>query len=83
MFYNGFKGGNEMRGILVRAIESQTPLEMIYLSKDGSISHRLIRVIDLKDDRIKAFCFLRGKYRVFQLSSILSISQIRKKIKGA
>jgi predicted DNA-binding transcriptional regulator YafY len=72
-----------MRGILVRAMEDQTPIEIIYLTKDGSISQRLIRVMDLKDGQIKAYCYLRNKYRVFNLQNILSIFPVNKKYRGA
>lgn len=83
MFYNINKGGSKLRGILLRAIESQTPVVMIYLSIDGSFSQRKIRVVDMNEDRIKAYCFLRKNYRVFCLSNILSVSPLSKKYKGA
>lgn len=72
-----------MRGILVRAMEDQTPIEIIYLAKDGSISQRLIRVMDMKDGQIKAYCYLRNMYRVFNLQNILSIFPVKKKYRGA
>lgn len=72
-----------MRSILLRALESQTPIIMIYLSKNGSISQRKIKVVDINGDRIKAYCFLRRNYRVFCLSNILSVSPNWNKNKGA
>ncbi|WP_442598690.1 WYL domain-containing protein [Neobacillus sp. D3-1R] len=72
-----------MRGILLRASERQLPVEMIYLSKNGAISQRKIRVVDLKEDRVKAYCFLRKGYRIFCLSNILSVSPIQDRNKGA
>lgn len=72
-----------MRRTLLSAVESGTLVEMIYMSMDGLISQRIIRVIDMNNDRIKAFCHLRGQYRVFQLSNILSLSIVKKKFKGA
>ncbi|MHC0036934.1 hypothetical protein [Pseudoneobacillus sp. C159] len=72
-----------MRGILLRALECQTPLELIYISKDGSISQRFIRLKEIQDDQIVAYCLLRKKYRMFKLSNILAITPVRKKYKGA
>jgi predicted DNA-binding transcriptional regulator YafY len=77
------KGGNNMRGILVRAMESQIPVEIIYMSNDGTISQRKLRVLALNENQIKAYCFLRKKYRVFNLLNILSIAPVNKKYKGA
>ncbi|MFD2443835.1 hypothetical protein ACFSO7_07540 [Bacillus sp. CGMCC 1.16607] len=72
-----------MRGILLRAIESQTPIEIIYLSKDGSITQRKLRVLAIIDHQIKAFCFSSNKYRVFNLLNILSVSPVRKRYRDA
>jgi predicted DNA-binding transcriptional regulator YafY len=72
-----------MRGVITRAIENQQPVQMIYLSKDGKFSQRWIRVIAINEKKIKAYCYLRRKYRIFQLDQILSISPLRKNSKGA
>lgn len=72
-----------MHGILSTAIESQTPIEMIYLSKDGSITRRVIKITKLDGEKVKAYCYLRKNYRVFSLSNILSLSPLRKKFRGA
>jgi predicted DNA-binding transcriptional regulator YafY len=72
------EGGVKMRGILERSIESQQPVQMIYLSKDGSLSQRWIRVLAINEKQIKAYCYLRNKYRVFYLDRILSLETKRR-----
>lgn len=72
-----------MRGILLRAIESQTFIEMIYLKKDGSISQRIIRVKEINQDKINAYCYLRKSYRIFTISNILSLSHVQKRNRSA
>jgi predicted DNA-binding transcriptional regulator YafY len=72
-----------MRGILLRAIENQVLIEIIYLTKDGSISHRQIRVKEIFQNHIHAYCYLRKSCRNFTFSNILSISPVRKRKKSA
>jgi predicted DNA-binding transcriptional regulator YafY len=72
-----------MRGILLRSIESHTLIEIIYLSKDGSISQRIIRLKEINQDHIHAYCYLRKSYRNFTFSNILSLSPVKKRIKSA
>jgi predicted DNA-binding transcriptional regulator YafY len=72
-----------MRGILLRAIENQTLIEMIYLTKDGSISQRIIRVKEMNQDKINAYCYLRKSNRNFTISNILSLSPIQNRNRSA
>lgn len=69
-------------------IESKAPVEMIYQSSNGTITHRIIthRIItiyEISDKYIKAYCHLRKKFRIFRRDNILSIypyKQLRKYI---
>jgi predicted DNA-binding transcriptional regulator YafY len=72
-----------MRGILIRAIENHTLIQMIYLTKDGSISQRIIRVKEINQDKITAYCYLRKNYRIFNISNILSLSPVQNRNKSA
>ncbi|WP_458296337.1 WYL domain-containing protein [Thermaerobacillus caldiproteolyticus] len=62
-----------MRGLLLNALVSQEPLEIIYLSDRGQLSQRTIVLESVDDTHIKAFCQLRKQRRIFKLSNILSI----------
>jgi predicted DNA-binding transcriptional regulator YafY len=72
-----------MRGILIRANESQALIEMIYLTKDGTFSHRIIRVKEINQDKINAYCYLRKGFRNFTISNILSLSPVKKRNRSA
>jgi predicted DNA-binding transcriptional regulator YafY len=72
-----------MRGILIRAIENHTLIEMIYLTKEGSISQRFIRVKEINHDKIIAYCYLRKNYRIFTISNILSLSPVQNQNRSA
>lgn len=71
-----------MKGLILRALETNEILEMIYLSERGEISQRKIKIISFANETVTAFCFMRNKPRVFKLSNILSIMPIKYK-KGA
>lgn len=68
-----------MEGLLKRAASTETKLEMIYLSNDGAVSQRIIKVLKVSDDGIKAFCYYRKKFRTFKLENILSVGPLRQK----
>ena len=67
-----------MKGILLRAASDKKPIEMIYMSKDNRISQRTIRVIAVNDSKIKAFCYVKKQYRIFNIDNILSVAPVRK-----
>ncbi|WHY02128.1 hypothetical protein [Neobacillus sp. DY30] len=62
-----------MDGLLLRSVEENIPLEMIYLSKDQQISQRKLLVKEVNDDYIRAYCLLRKQIRTFRRENILSI----------
>ncbi|WP_453991856.1 hypothetical protein [Bacillus nitroreducens] len=68
-----------MRGILQRALIGHTSIEIIYMSQSGILTQRQIRVLEIHDNTIKAFCLLRGRKRTFIIDSILSAAVPKKK----
>jgi predicted DNA-binding transcriptional regulator YafY len=70
-----------MKGLLLRSLAVQQPLEIIYLSDKGKLSQRVIIVEEIQENKIIAFCKLRNQRRVFKLSNILSISLAKEKRK--
>lgn len=69
-----------MKGILLRAVTDKKPLEMIYMSRDNQISQRVIKVIAVNDSKVKAYCYLKKQYRIFNMDNILSVAPARKKV---
>ncbi|MEH7384998.1 hypothetical protein V7147_06230 [Bacillus sp. JJ1521] len=68
-----------MRGTLQRALIQHTPIEIIYISQNGILTQRQIKVLEIQETTIKAFCLLRNKKRTFKIDSILSAAAPRKK----
>jgi predicted DNA-binding transcriptional regulator YafY len=62
-----------MDGLLLRSIEENIPLEMIYLSSDQQISQRKLLVKEVNDEYIRAYCMLRKQVRTFRRENILSL----------
>lgn len=72
-----------MNGLLKRAALKSETLEMIYQNNKGEISHRVIKIINLKDESFFAYCFTRKQQRTFKLTNVLSIGPVRKLKRGA
>jgi len=72
-------GGIQMNGILIRGMENQQPIELIYMGADGKLSQRIIRVLSITDTHVKAYCYSKRKLRTFRKENILS-GQIKKGI---
>ena len=56
---------------LKASLERNRIIRIMYL-KDNEVTERNIRVLDISDSSIRAFCFLRSQIRVFKLENILS-----------
>ncbi len=61
-----------MTNMLLRCIQERAAIEMIYLSQEGVISHRLIRPYSFDGNLITAYCAVRKQIRTFELKNILS-----------
>ncbi|MBE4909610.1 hypothetical protein IMZ08_16275 [Bacillus luteolus] len=68
-----------MMGILKRAFHEQSTIEIIYISKGGVVSGRLIRVMEIKENTLIAYCYLRKKRRTFLIGNILSVDVPRRR----
>jgi predicted DNA-binding transcriptional regulator YafY len=62
-----------MDGLLIRSIQENIPLEMIYLAENHKLSQRKLIVKEVNNDYIRAYCLLRRQIRTFKRENILSI----------
>ncbi|MBO1515072.1 hypothetical protein [Metabacillus bambusae] len=72
-----------MTGLLFTSKEDQMPIELMYISGKGDITHRTVIVRDIQDDYIKAFCLTKQQPRLFKRSNILSAAKVRRYAKTA
>jgi len=47
-------------------------VEIIYLSTDGRLSQRVVRVLGVRDGVVRAFCMESGAPRTFRVDGILA-----------
>lgn len=61
-----------MRNNVIKAIETNYVVDMIYLAKNGDVSKRRIKVLQIDGDLFRAYCYLRRSNRTFKIDNILA-----------
>ena len=72
-----------MVGHILRASQERNLIITIVYLKGNDITMRNIRVFDIKEDKIMAYCYLRKENRVFKKENILSAAFINTKAMAA
>ena len=54
-------------------------LEMIYITSEGVISHRRIKILKINKEFLQAYCYLRRDHRTFNIDNILALVPIHGK----
>ncbi|KIV50612.1 hypothetical protein [Aneurinibacillus migulanus] len=54
-------------------------IEIIYLNRNGELSQRKVRLLSVKDGRIRAYCFKRRATRYFSVENVLAMRPVSKK----
>ncbi|WP_438311145.1 transcriptional regulator [Sporosarcina sp. FA9] len=62
-----------MLNSLVKSIEYNQTLQMIYIANDGVISKRRIKVLQVGEKSFRAYCFLRKSRRTFTIDNVLAL----------
>lgn len=81
--YNGnkcFCGGVALREQLMQAMKAAQTIQIYYIDGAGHLTQRYIRVLEVNDDTIMAYCFWRKKVRTFSISGILSAGKKGRRI---
>jgi len=60
---------------LQRAIEHQQHIRVIYLGRDGKTTMRTLRPLEVTEERLKAYCFIRRAPRVFVIDTYLLLNR--------
>ncbi len=68
-----------MRNQLMKSVEHDQVLDMMYLAKSGEVSKRRIEVIQVGDNSFRAFCHLRKSKRTFSIDNILALVPVVRK----
>ncbi|MEZ2659260.1 hypothetical protein [Aneurinibacillus aneurinilyticus] len=54
-------------------------VEIIYLNQNGELSQRKIRLLSVKDGKIRAYCFKRKATRYFSVGNVLAMRPVNEK----
>lgn len=54
------------------------PVEIIYLSKQGSFTRRKIKIWKIENEAVYGYCYLRSEKRKFNTDQILAIQPLHK-----
>jgi len=65
-----------MREQLMKAMQRNQLVNMMYIAKDGSVTKRQVKVIRIVGGTFQAFCFTRHARRTFLISNVLAIIPI-------
>ena len=71
-----------MREQLLKAMQHNQILDIMYIAKDQSITKRRIKLIKIFGDHVQAYCFSRHAKRNFIVDNILAVHPVNKKARG-
>lgn len=83
-FYNIYKQmfvkrGAIMKNQLLKAMQRNQLVDMMYISKSGEITKRRIKVTKIVDDSFSAYCFTRHAKRTFKIENVLAVMPVLNK----
>lgn len=65
--------------LLKEAQLNHNPIRIFYIDQQERISERIIRVEDVNENYIRAYCYWRKGVRIFKKSNLLSVGPIKRK----
>ncbi len=68
-----------MREQLIKAMQRNQLLNMMYIAKDSNVSKRRIKIIKIVGDSFQAYCFTRQAKRTFMIDNVLAVVPISHK----
>lgn len=68
-----------MLKVLVKSVSYGDLLDMMYVAKDGTISQRRIKVLQVGEVSFRAYCYLRGSKRTFTIDNVLALVPVIQK----
>ncbi len=68
-----------MRGQILKAFKYQQLADIMYMTNDGTISKRRIKILKVSGESFQAYCFLRNEKRTFKIENVLSLIPVTRK----
>ena len=76
------KGLIIMKEQLMRLMQRNQIVDIMYMAKDGTITKRRIKLIKIAGEYIQAYCFTRHAKRLFKFENILAAYPVINKVNG-
>lgn len=70
-----------MKEQLIKAINRNQMLDIIYLSKNNEITKRRIKIIKILDDNFVAYCLEKHSVRTFIIDNVLALMPVGRKVR--
>ncbi|KYG89134.1 transcriptional regulator [[Bacillus] sp. KCTC 13219] len=68
-----------MRNQLIKAMQRQWLLDIIYMAKDGKISKRRVKIIKITGDTMQVYCFNKYSKRTFIINNVLATMPVNRR----
>ena len=65
-----------MKEQLIKAMQRNQFLNMMYMAKDGKVSKRRIKIIKITGDTFQAYCLTKQAKRTFIINNVLAVVPI-------
>ena len=66
-------GGDTVKERILKSIHNGQIIKIIYISEQGKVTQRRIKVIKLNGSTFQAYCFLRNTKRTFKIDNVLAL----------
>lgn len=68
-----------MKELLLKVMQRNQLVDMMYIANDGKITKRRIKVSKITDDSFSAYCFLKHASRTFKIGNVLALVPVIRK----
>ncbi|MFY0520580.1 transcriptional regulator [Lysinibacillus sp. UGB7] len=65
-----------MKNSILKAMKHNEIMTMIYVSKNGEITQRKVKILKITHDTFTAYCFTRRAKRIFNFNNVLAVAPL-------
>lgn len=65
-----------MKNQLIKAMQRNQLIDLMYMAKDGSITKRRVKIIKMIGNKFQGYCFKRQEKRIFIIDNVLAIAPV-------
>ena len=69
-----------MRGLFVRALENKKKIMVVYMDDQHELTQRVVKVLNVKDDRLLVYCYFRKQIRTLKIEHVLSAEAVKERV---